>query len=55
VAFVPPASNGAVLLEVTPGDYIVACHLPVGMMHVDDEVDGPPHFSKGMFGEFSVA
>jgi len=24
-------------------------------MHVDDEVDGPPHFSKGMFGEYSVA
>jgi hypothetical protein len=55
VAFVAPGSEGAVLLDLSPGEYIVICNLPVGMTEVDAEVDGAPHHSMGMVAEFSVA
>lgn len=55
VAFVAPDSDGAVLLDLAPGEYIVACNLPVGMTEIDAEVDGAPHHTEGMVGEFTVA
>jgi uncharacterized cupredoxin-like copper-binding protein len=55
VAFVAPGSEGAVLLDLSPGEYIVICNLPIGMTEVDAEVDGAPHHSVGMVAEFSVA
>jgi len=45
----PPGETGAGLAELTAGDYMVVCFIPVGGAE-----DGPPHFSQGMFAEFSV-
>jgi len=55
VAFVAPGSEGAVLLDLGPGQYILICNLPIGMTELDAEVDGAPHHSMGMVAEFSVA
>jgi hypothetical protein len=46
--FALPGSTSVGLVTLTPGDYVYFCPIPVGD-------DGPPHFTKGMFGEFTVA
>jgi hypothetical protein len=47
-AFAPPGESSGTLAELTPGDYAMICFIPVGGQ------DGPPHFTEGMFTEFSV-
>jgi hypothetical protein len=47
--------------DLTPGDYIIACLLPVDSPELleqyfnGDEVAGHRHFDEGMFAEFTVA
>jgi hypothetical protein len=36
-----------------PGRYVVVCFIPLGTT-ADNEGDGPPHFTQGMFHEFAV-
>jgi hypothetical protein len=38
------------VVNLTPGRYGVACFVPVG-----GKEDGPPHFTRGMLAEFTVA
>jgi hypothetical protein len=47
--FAPPGGSGAVFAELEPGDYAMACFIPVG-----GGEEGPPHFTQGMFTEFTV-
>lgn len=47
--FAPPGESGTGLAKLDAGDYAVACFIPVG-----GGEDGPPHFTQGMFAEFSV-
>jgi hypothetical protein len=54
VAFVAPSTTGAVLLDLEPGEYIVACRLPIGTTDVEQMVDGEPHTTMGMFADLSV-
>lgn len=50
VTFAPPGESSGTLVELTPGRYLALCSIPVG-----GGEDGPPHFSEGMHGEFSVS
>ena len=50
VAFAPPGATASSLVELEAGDYIAACFIPLG----GDE-SAPPHFTQGMFTEFSVS
>ena len=50
VAFAPPGASASSLVELEAGDYIAACFIPLG----GDE-SAPPHFTQGMFTEFSVS
>jgi hypothetical protein len=47
--FAPPGGESAALVELTPGEYVAVCFVPVGGTE-----DGPPHFTEGMFAEFTV-
>jgi hypothetical protein len=47
--FAPPGESGSVLVDLTPGEYAAICFIPVG-----GGEDGPPHFTQGMFQEFTV-
>ena len=40
--------------ELTPGEYVAFCPIPVGST-ADGEGDGPPHFAQGMVETFTVA
>ena len=40
--------------ELTPGEYVAFCPIPVGST-ADVEGDGPPHFAQGMVKTFTVA
>jgi uncharacterized cupredoxin-like copper-binding protein len=48
-AFAPPGESGSTLAELEPGEYGMACFIPVGGAE-----DGPPHFTRGMLAEFTV-
>lgn len=48
-AFAPPGESSGTLAELTAGDYAMICFIPVG-----GGEDGPPHFTEGMFTEFTV-
>jgi hypothetical protein len=48
-AFAPPGGQGGTLTELTAGDYLMICFIPVGGAE-----DGPPHFTQGMMHEFTV-
>jgi hypothetical protein len=47
--FAPPGAEGSTLADLEPGSYAMACFIPVGGAE-----DGPPHFTEGMFQEFTV-
>jgi len=47
--FAQPGSTAGSFLDLTPGDYIAVCFIPVG-----GGEDGPPHFTEGMVKEFTV-
>jgi len=48
--FAVPGGTAGSFLDLAPGDYIAVCFIPVG-----GGEDGPPHFTEGMFAEFSAA
>jgi hypothetical protein len=50
VAFAPPGDAFSSLLTLDAGDYIAVCFVPVGGAE-----EAPPHFTQGMFVEFSVS
>lgn len=49
----PGASDHSVA-DLEPGRYVVACFVPVGTTDLDAMPEGPPHFTQGMVGEFTV-
>lgn len=44
-----PGETKSGIVNLTPGAYIFACFLPIG-----GAATGAPHFTKGMYGEFTV-
>lgn len=55
-AFAPPGQSDYKVVDLTPGDYIAVCFIPVGMTGTDGPPpDGPPHAMQGMVAEFSVS
>ena len=55
-AFAEPGEEGVyVVADLTPGEYIAICFIPVGTADAETEVDGPPHFTQGMKTEFRVS
>jgi hypothetical protein len=46
--FAPPGGEGSTLADLEAGSYAMVCFIPVG------GEDGPPHFTEGMFTEFTV-
>lgn len=49
-AFAPPGQAGYGFANLTPGDYIYACFIPVG-----SKGKGKPHFTQGMYGTLTVS
>ena len=55
-AFGPPGDDEYVIVNLTPGDYLAICFIPVGSTpEAGEDVDGPPHFTQGMKAEFTVS
>ena len=52
--YAEPGDNAYGLGELTAGDYVAFCPIPVGT-HDGVEGSGPPHFTKGMVETFTVA
>ena len=58
----PQAVDSSVLLDLTPGQYVAVCFIPVGLtpaaaeaaQQSGQEPEGPPHFTRGMKTEFTV-
>lgn len=48
-AFAAPGESSTALAGLEPGQYGMVCFIPVG-----GGEDGPPHFTEGMFQEFTV-
>ncbi|MGH9188090.1 MAG: hypothetical protein ACRD0U_20150, partial [Acidimicrobiales bacterium] len=46
---IDPGKRSSTVFDLEAGDYVAVCFLPVG-----GSGDGPPHFTEGMFTEFSV-
>ncbi|WP_116452842.1 hypothetical protein [Blastococcus litoris] len=53
VTFAMPGESETTFLRMEPGRYGAACFIPQGTTH-DHEGEGPPHFTLGMFAEFTV-
>jgi hypothetical protein len=61
-AFAGPGGNGATSVQFDePGRYAILCFIPVGTtaeamaeMSPDQEPEGPPHFTQGMWREFTI-
>jgi hypothetical protein len=54
-AFAPPGDGDFKVVDLEPGEYIVLCAIPTGMTSDDGPPpEGPPHFTHGMFAEFTV-
>jgi hypothetical protein len=52
-AFAPAGESDTTFMRMEPGRYGAACFIPQGTTH-DTEGSGPPHFTLGMFAEFTV-
>lgn len=52
--FAPPGETDAEVMQLEPGRYGMACFVPMGTTDPEAGADGPPHFTEGMFAEFSV-
>jgi len=52
-AFAEPGESDTVFLRLEPGRYGAVCFIPEGTTH-DTEGTGPPHFTLGMFAEFTA-
>ena len=48
--FAPAGATGYTIATLEPGTYVYACFLPIG-----GKKDGAPHFTKGMYGTFTVS
>lgn len=53
ITFAPPGGSETVFLRMDEGRYGAACFIPQGTTH-DTEGAGPPHFTLGMFAEFTA-
>lgn len=62
-AFADPGDTTPAIFDLNePGNYFIACFIPVGLTPeaaqdaeaTGSELDGPPHFTQGMFAEFTV-
>lgn len=53
VVFAGPGESETTFLRMEPGRYGGACFVPEGTTN-DTEGSGPPHFTLGMFAEFTV-
>ncbi len=54
IVFAAPGETGTTFVEGTPGRYFAACFIPEGTVG-GAEGSGPPHFTLGMLGEYTVA
>jgi hypothetical protein len=55
-AFLPqPGAESLLIADLTPGDYMAICFVPVGTTSMSTEGQGPPHFTQGMRQEFTVS
>ena len=52
--FAPPGESEYAVQDLEAGDYIAVCFIPVGATPENEEGNGPPHFTQGMFSEFTV-
>ena len=52
-AFAAPDESDTTFMRLEAGRYGGACFIPQGTTH-DTEGSGPPHFTLGMFAEFTV-
>jgi len=52
-AFAEPGESDTTFLRLDPGRYGAVCFIPEGTTH-DAEGAGPPHFTLGMFAEFTA-
>jgi hypothetical protein len=60
-AFAFPETGDITFVDLQPGEYFVACFIPVGTtpdkieeLESGGEPGGPPHFTEGMVAKFSV-
>jgi hypothetical protein len=55
-AFGAPGEEGIyAVVDLTPGEYMAICFIPVGSVDEETPAQGPPHFTQGMKQEFSVS
>lgn len=56
MGFLPQGAPGYVLADLTPGEYVSICFIPVGTIDPSAEPAGeaPPHFTQGMIHPFTV-
>ena len=54
-AFAAPGEKTGMVAELTEGDYVAVCFIPVGTTTLDSTSEGPPHAMEGMVSEFSVS
>ncbi|MGH9212714.1 MAG: hypothetical protein ACRD2C_18900 [Acidimicrobiales bacterium] len=54
---VSPGDASYSVVDLAAGDYVAVCFLPVGMTSEQEPppADAPPHFTHGMFAEFTVS
>jgi hypothetical protein len=53
-AFAAAGGASGVSMDLAPGRYLYACFIPMGSIG-DQEGTGAPHFTAGMWGEFTVS
>lgn len=55
-AFGAPGEEGLyTVADLSAGDYLAICFIPVGSVDEETEAEGPPHFTQGMKTEFTVS
>jgi hypothetical protein len=53
--FAPPGESAATVVNLTEGEWMYVCFVPVGATPENEEGSGPPHFMEGMVGTVQVA
>jgi hypothetical protein len=51
----PGEENVYALADLTPGEYLAVCFIPVGTVDEETVAEGPPHFTQGMQHELTVS